>query len=245
MAANSKEQQKRYDAKRALDRPYNWSLVIYPEDLPDDYEERLKAITPGFMSPLHDQDTNPTGEPKKVHRHVVLCFPSKMPRSRFVSYLGEQFGIGDNGSIKGIADPRACISVTGSVRYMSHADNPEKAQYNRQDIVAWGGKSVDKVWGDDGEVDRANLVRIEEICEREHIVEISDLSKYLRVHNEVELYTLLTERRTVYISAFLTSRRHKVERVESGKTERATESVDMRFLSVDDATGEVVSGCDK
>ena len=45
----------------------NWTFVLYPESAPSDWIEQLKLS--GLMcavSPLHDKDVNPTGEPKKL-----------------------------------------------------------------------------------------------------------------------------------------------------------------------------------
>ena len=53
----------------------NWAFVLYPESAPEDWRERLKIS--GLMSaisPLHDRDVNPTGEPKKAHYHVLLVY---------------------------------------------------------------------------------------------------------------------------------------------------------------------------
>ena len=52
-------------------RTRNFATVIYPESAPSDWKEILnQEFIPAFISPLHDRDTNPTGEPKKPHYHV-------------------------------------------------------------------------------------------------------------------------------------------------------------------------------
>ena len=240
MSANSKEKQREYDRKRALDRPYNWNLVCYPDDLPGDWLEQLKSVTPGFCSPLHNLDVNPDGTDKKAHCHVTLCFKAKMPRARLEEILKDLYG--EQGeSINGVDTPMPCTNVTGSVRYMAHADNPEKAQYAREDILAWGGKSVDKVWGDDDSLTRGNLVAIEELCEKRGIVEISDLAYVLRTEERWDLYDTLTRKCTQYINAFLASRRPRADGIEVGKNERASDCIElMDRPEVDPTTGEVI-----
>lgn len=236
MPSRSKEQQKAYDEKRKLDRPYNWNLVIYPADLPSNWKEQVKALTPGFCSPEH----KPEGERLKEHYHVTLCFPNKMPRARLEQTLKDMFGERE-GSIVGVATPAPCVSVTGSVRYMVHADDPEKIQYKREDIEAWGGKSVDKVWGDEESIVRERLVAIEALIEARNIVELSDLSALLRRESLWDLYDVLSRRCTTYINAVLASRRHRAERLESGQYERAADVVDMvDMVPCDPETGEVV-----
>lgn len=243
MASSNKQKQQEYDEKRAASRAYNWALVVYPEDLPEDWLERLKAVTPGFCSPPHDRDVNPDGAEKKRHCHVLLCFKSKQSYAAVVAMLKGLFGE-KGASIVGVANPEVCRNVTGTVRYMVHADNPEKAQYEREDIKAWGGKSVDKVWGDDATLTRGYLVSIEELIEERNIVELSDLSRVLREEERWELYDVLSRRCTVYINAVLASRRHRAERAEEGKHERAVEAAimlcDVPAIPCDPDTGEVI-----
>ena len=236
MPSGSKKQQKAYDEKRKLDRPYNWNLVLYPDDLPPDAKARLKSLTPGYCSPLH----KPEGDKTKDHYHMTLCFKNKTSRARLEQTLKDMFGE-LNGSIIGVATPMPCVSVTGSVRYMAHADDPEKIQYKREDIEAWGGKSVDKVWGDEESIVRERLVAIENIIEAQNIVELSDLSTVLRAQERWELYDVLSRRCTTYINAVLASRRHRAERIEESKSERAVEAVEiMDIVPCDPETGEVL-----
>ena len=53
----------------------NWAFVLYPESAPKDWREQLQLTgLQCAISPLHDRDTNPTGEPKKPHYHVILTY---------------------------------------------------------------------------------------------------------------------------------------------------------------------------
>ena len=59
-------------------RARNFATVVYPESAPDGWQELLaEQFVPSFISPLHDQDVNPGGEPKKEHYHVMLMFEGK------------------------------------------------------------------------------------------------------------------------------------------------------------------------
>ena len=44
MAKNSKQKQREYDAKRAGQRTRNWTVIFYPEDLPEDWVCPLCAV---------------------------------------------------------------------------------------------------------------------------------------------------------------------------------------------------------
>ena len=58
-------------------RTRNFATVVYPESAPENWQDILsEQFVPAFISPLHDKDINPTGEPKKPHYHVVIMFDS-------------------------------------------------------------------------------------------------------------------------------------------------------------------------
>ena len=67
-------EEKKTTAKNVKKR--NWAFVLYPESAPKDWKEQLsKTGLEGAISPLHDKDVNPTGEPKKAHYHIIICYP--------------------------------------------------------------------------------------------------------------------------------------------------------------------------
>ena len=56
-------------------RTRNFATVVYPESAPSDWIDKLDQLhVAALISPLHDKDTNPSGEPKKPHYHVLLMF---------------------------------------------------------------------------------------------------------------------------------------------------------------------------
>ena len=57
-------------------RTRNYATVVYPESAPSDWIDKLtECFVPAFISPLHDKDINPGGEPKKPHYHVIIMLP--------------------------------------------------------------------------------------------------------------------------------------------------------------------------
>ena len=95
------------------------------------YADCVKELGTGFdkldqlhvaalISPLHDKDTNPSGEPKKPHYHVLLMFEGvKDYETQVKPIFAEIGGVG-----------REMVnSARGYARYLCHLDNPEKAQY--------------------------------------------------------------------------------------------------------------------
>ncbi|WP_218086539.1 Rep family protein, partial [Staphylococcus sp. HMSC066G04] len=58
-------------------RSKTWNIIVYPESAPENWKEQLVEQGVFFVcSPLHDKDVLPTGEIKKAHWHVLLCFTS-------------------------------------------------------------------------------------------------------------------------------------------------------------------------
>lgn len=113
----------------------NWNLIVYPDSAPEDWIRQLVEYfhVPFCVSPLHDKDVNPTGEIKKPHYHVTICFDG--PKSwlnvvKITKWLN-------------CAVPVDTISLSGSIRYMAHLDNPEKYQYDSSLICGYCGFDVE------------------------------------------------------------------------------------------------------
>ena len=108
----------------------NWVFLVYPDSAPSDWVSVLQSTGLSCaISPLHDRDVNPTGEPKKPHYHVIACYSG--PTSyNVVKSLTD----GLNAPI-----PQPLEQVRGYYRYLTHKDNPEKAQYCESDIRCLNG----------------------------------------------------------------------------------------------------------
>ena len=117
-------------------RSSNWLFCVYPESLPDDWQDYLISThVQTCVSPLHDRDINPTGEPKKPHYHVLVRFESLKSEEQVISLYSYLNG----------TKPIVCQSVRGSVRYFCHLDNPEKYQYDVNDIKTFNSFDVSEV----------------------------------------------------------------------------------------------------
>jgi hypothetical protein len=111
-------------------RGYHWLFIVYPESAPADWREQLEATGLAFaVSPLHDSDKNPDGSPKKPHYHVIVSYTKQM---RYATVIGLRV------ITKG-PFPLRCDSVNGTYAYFTHKNNPEKYQYNANDICLYNG----------------------------------------------------------------------------------------------------------
>lgn len=108
----------------------NWAFVLYPESAPNNWREQLQQTgLQCAISPLHDKDLNADGTPKKPHYHVILCYQG--PTSyNVVKQLTEHLRQ---------PIPQPLEQVRGYYRYLTHEDNPEKAQYSKLDIKLLNG----------------------------------------------------------------------------------------------------------
>lgn len=104
-----------------------WTILVYPESAPKDWEDILAGYT--YCYKLHDCDVNKdTGKLKKAHYHVVLAFDGTTTYN-VVKELTDRL----NSPI-----PQPARSLRGTIRYLIHADNKNKYQYKREDIVSVG-----------------------------------------------------------------------------------------------------------
>ena len=111
----------------------NFATVVYPESAPENWLEIIaESKTPVFVSPIHDKDINPNGEPKKTHYHVMSMNEGKKSKEQMIEFFSSFGGVGCE----------VVNSLRGYARYLCHLDNPEKAQYNPEDVKAFGGAVI-------------------------------------------------------------------------------------------------------
>lgn len=179
----------------------NWGGVVYPESAPEDWKEilKLKGIT-FAVSPLHDSDVNPTGEKKKEHYHIIMCFTGPTTDKTVNEILKELN--------QPIAIPLE--SVRGYYRYFTHKDNPEKFQYDDTKIELYNGFDVTDVLNS-FEVFQA-LKQIQLLIIEHNIMEYNDLMDFLMSHDYMELWNVACSH-TLFLNSYITSKRHKYEKL--------------------------------
>ncbi len=175
-----------------------WAFVLYPESAPSDWREQLKLSgLLSAISPLHDKDTNPTGEPKKPHYHVILVYSGPTTYNAVAKYTASL-----NATI-----PQALESVRGMYRYFSHKDNPEKYQYDEREITTINGFNI----ADLVELTRSEVNEIKisvlQLVRQLNIVEYADLIDFL-IDNAMNVEYDVAVNNTFFFNSYITSRRH-------------------------------------
>lgn len=201
------EADKVYEVKRRGTRSRNWIAILYPDDLPDDWLAKLAESTVKcIVSPFHQYDLNPDLTPKKPHHHVLLMFTVVKNDTQVIDFFKNLYGSSGD-SIVGVAKPEICVDRVGSVRYMTHRDNPEKYQYPSDDLLGLNGADPFELLRPSMTDERDLVIEMEQFIEANGITELADFSKMIRdSHND--WYLLLINKKTFYFSHFLRSRRY-------------------------------------
>lgn len=174
----------------------NFATVVYPESAVDSWQEVLsQQFIPAFISPLHDKDVNPTGEPKKPHYHVVLMFEGKKSISQVEDIFNLIGGVGCE----------VVQSIRGYARYLCHLDNPEKFQYNQDlvrslcgaDYAGTIGLAIDKY---------KSIGEMQDFCEYYDVVSFYALANYAR-SNRPDWHRILCDCGSVFMREYLKSRK--------------------------------------
>lgn len=188
------------EKKSTDNRARTWTFVLYEESAPENWRDMLDEQHIQWVeSPWHDKDMNANGEPKKKHKHILLMFSGKK------SY--EQ--------IKEITDslkqpiPQRCHDARALVRYMAHLDNPEKAQYNVNDIKPHGGVDVSEMLKPSSS-ERYSLIRdMIDYIRSKGVTEFQDLMDYAAEEHFSDWFPLLCDNSAYIIGQYIKSQRHR------------------------------------
>ena len=198
-------------------RAKKYTLVVYPQDMPENWREVLREkMWDVLISPLHDKDVNADNEPKKPHHHVIVSAGSSWITMNALVELGKK--------LKGVAKPQKCSNPKGMVRYFVHADNPEKAQYDKSKIEVYGNYDIEDYFKSTIGEERAIRKEIVEYILENAVDELADLVEYSMYHNE--LWDDYIASHTIYINEIIRSVRHG----RKSKTE----------VKADPETGEII-----
>ncbi len=176
-----------------------WAFVLYPDSAPEDWKEQLQLTGLDIaISPLHNLDVNADGEVKKEHYHIILCYNGTTTFSNVKKLTVDRL----NATI-----PQPLEHVKGYYRYLTHRDNPEKAQYSESDIVHLNGFNIFDYMEVTGlEKTKLKVSVIDDIL-KNGIKEYSELCLFY-AYDDLTKFELVSTH-TIFFNRFLTSRRYE------------------------------------
>ena len=150
----------------------NITFMLYEDSCNPEWQKLLEEEHIPCMWIYHNKDVNPTGEPKKPHWHVMLCFEGKKSAEQL------QYYVDLCGAANGVYQEVA--SIRAMARYLCHMDNPDKAQYDSSEVHAIAidynaiiGMASDKYKA---------ISEMIDFCEENNIISFRELLIYSRIH---------------------------------------------------------------
>lgn len=186
-------------------RTRNWATVVYPESAPDNWKIFLEEQhVPALISPLHDRDINADGTLKKEHYHIMLLFDGVKTREQAAEVFHIIGGVG--------AEP--VKSARAYARYLTHMDNPEKAQYDSNEVITYSGANYNILTS--LAADKYSAIgEMIDYCMENSIVSYAELLLFAK-NNRQDWFRVLCDNGTVTLVQFLKSRYWEI--TQYGKT---------------------------
>lgn len=185
----------------------NWVCVLYPESMPENWKELLQLSGLKIaLSPLHDKDKNSDGTQKKAHYHMIYIYGGPTTYNNAYNFSAKLGG----------TIPQALEQIRGYYRYFTHEDNPEKAQYSKNDIQVFNGFSIN----DYVDITFSEKIKLKQeifdFIRLKNITEYSILIDMIEVEGTVEQFDIATSN-TILFNNYLKSKRHFEEKKEIKK----------------------------
>lgn len=165
--------------------------ILYPDSAIYDIDNVIKALAEEHLtfavSPIHDRDVDDEGSLKKGHYHLLLAYSSATTLNNIRGWF-RACGMPESE----LHSVRVCASGVGYYRYLTHKDNPEKAQYNDNDIRVFNDSDeLFKKFSKTASEKIDDLVRIFQIVDDLNTISFHSLIQYLML-NERDLFKMLT-----------------------------------------------------
>lgn len=180
----------------ATKRYRNYACMVYPDSAPENWVDILKdSHIPIFISPLHEKDIDPLGQPKKPHYHVMVMYDGVQTLDQVREFLN---GIAANNFVEIVK------SLRGYARYLIHKDNPEKVQYDAEQVQSLSGADYNATIG--LSIDKYHAIReMQYWCQENNITSFYKLCDYA-LENRMDWYRILCDI-GVFMREYLKSRR--------------------------------------
>lgn len=193
--------------KHGVQRTRNYAFILYADSAPGNWKEILEDThVPMLISPYHDRDVNPDGTQKKPHWHVFVMFDSVKTKKQFEELRNLVNGVGSEN----------IQSSRGYARYLCHLDSPEKAKYEKKDVLELNGADYEQVMYRPTD-DILMLGEMMEYCKEHKIDCFAEFAMDCKENNP-DWFVSLAHRTTYFMDKFIKSLSWAAQkRAESGR----------------------------
>lgn len=175
-----------------------WTFIMYEDSRPENWEELLEEeMIQIAISPRHDLDLkdDKSGEVKKPHYHVLLTFNGPTTYNRALE-IAEKVGA---------KVVKRVLSVKGMYDYFTHKWNPEKAQYNEEDIICINGFNIEDYGMTNKEIE--NLKReVIKIIRNRDIKEYAELYDLVDKEERIDLCEIVSKN-VLFFNSYIKSKK--------------------------------------
>lgn len=183
----------------------NWAFILYLDSAPTNWREILQDTGLSIaISPYHDKDINPDGSFKKPHYHIILLFDGPTTYNN-VKSLTDSLNQ---------PEPKPLEQVRGYYRYLTHKDNPEKAQYSESDIVTYNGFDIKDFLELTSTEVLAIKKQLQQLIRDNKITEYSLLMDLLLDNDLSNMYEVASNH-TYFLDKYITSYRNKLKDIDN------------------------------
>lgn len=203
-------------------RARNFACVVYLDSAPSNWLSIIQeAKIPVLVSPLHKDDINPGGEKKKAHHHVIAMYEGKKSEAQVREFFQSFGGVG----------LEVINSIRSYARYLCHLDNPEKAQYDVNDVLQYGG--ADYLTIIDLPTDRLKLIKeMQNWCRDNSCFSYAALMDFA-AENRDDWFKVLCETASYVMDKYLKSLKWEV-------ADQRLRELEIRINKIDKETGEIL-----
>lgn len=173
---------------------WNYCCVVYEDSAPKDWIKICRSWGENVLiSPYHDNDKQDDGTSKKPHYHVIILGSTSYDYKWAIRLFNSINGIYDNPDQacddskkefhnKNFYDHNIVHNKTKAIRYLTHKDDADKAQYNDADVIVIGCIDYQALCMMESDKYKA-LSEIEDWCEDNQCYSYRFLSNYCRKNN--------------------------------------------------------------
>lgn len=181
---------------------YGYTVVSYPESMPEDWQERLVKLPFGYCYALHDNDFKldvDTGEVIKKKAHIHFYFQNN-PSAKQKRYIHESLCVNFGQPVR---------NASAMFDYLTHENDVSKTHYSKDIIVKsakWDEEMFEMQYMP--KVDYEGILH--EVISQHDITEYSELIDYLmkEEYSVVERKGIMQEAKKLWVMRYIDSLRN-------------------------------------